>query len=247
MLNYLSKGIVALLLLLSVGLIVFARESSPSFAKCEVQQQTGSAAQRQPEDLSHLLHRFVAFRCTGQFVSDNNAAITAVATVLLTFVTVGLVWIGYLQIATSRRQLRAYLSIGHGNLVNFDDANPVVQVLIKNSGQSPAYSVEAWNAVLLHQLPLRVQLTQPPNAEIIRAYLGPGMSFHLGTNLTNFPEAARDAIRAGRQAVFVFGNVDYRDAFGKRHFMRWRMFFGEDSARRPDGSLSVCPEGNEAN
>jgi hypothetical protein len=147
---------------------------------------------------------------------------------------------------TAERQLRAYVFIDHASLVDFDGV-PTVQVLIKNAGQTPAYNVVAWNAVQLHRFPLAIELVRPDNVEITRCNSGPGMSFHLTTKLSELREAHRAAIRAGVQALYVFGRADYVDAFGRNRFLQWRLLYGEESARRPDGSLRVHSEGNDAN
>ena len=78
------------------------------------------------------------------WLDAHNAIITALATVLLAIITLGLVWSGVQQHKTTRAQLRAYLSVIIGTAVyqerdkNFRfEAKPA----IVNNGQTPAYNV----------------------------------------------------------------------------------------------------------
>jgi hypothetical protein len=68
---------------------------------------------------------------------------TAAATVLLTFITGGLVIVGYWQIRTIRAQLRAYVFVSAAKVTNVVEGNdiPQVHVYIKNYGQTPAYEL----------------------------------------------------------------------------------------------------------
>jgi hypothetical protein len=172
--------------------------------------------------------------------------IAAVAIVVGAFQFFALVATVFVMIRTSQRQLRAYVFNDHANLVDFDNV-PIAQILLKNAGQTPAYKVVAWNAVRLAPFPLNIELIGHPDAEINRCNLGPGMTFHLTTRLSQLPEPIKEAIREGTKALYVYGRADYVDAFGRRRFLQWRLFYGADSVRRRDGSLGVYPEGNDAN
>jgi hypothetical protein len=89
--------------------------------------------------------------CTGQFVIDDHDAITAIATALLTFVTAGLVWIGFQQFNTTRAQLRAYVLVEGASIVDGPTFPNVLvpvatgcvhsMVTIKNFGATPAFDV----------------------------------------------------------------------------------------------------------
>jgi hypothetical protein len=184
-----------------------------------------------------------------RFIDKSIDDPVATFTLFLAVATVLLVGVVLMQVRDARisseRQLRAYVFNDHASLVDFDDI-PTIQVLIKNAGQTPAFSVVAWNAVVLAQVPL-IKLERPAELTITRCNLGPGMSFHVTTRLDALPQTKRAAIRAGSEALYVHGRADYIDAFGANRFLTWRLLYGEDSARRPDGSLEVHAEGNEAN
>jgi hypothetical protein len=183
------------------------------------------------------------FSQTYEYIDLHNGAVTAVATVLLAGITFGLAYVARLQIITSRAQLRAYLAIDRATLINFD-STPTVQVLIKNAGQTPTHVV-AWNAVVTSRMPLDINRPRPPDADIIRSYLGPGMAFHMTTRLDPFEDHLRTQIRERRIVLQVFGRADYVDAFGKNRFLAWQLYYGLDTLHRPDGMLGVNADGNK--
>jgi len=88
----------------------------------------------------------VAYKdCLWRLANENNGTITAVATLLLTFVTGGLVWIGYRQITTSRAQLRAYVFVGEVKIIDPDGTEPQAQITLSNFGQTPAYNSDSFD------------------------------------------------------------------------------------------------------
>lgn len=64
---------------------------------------------------------------------------TALATIFLAFITVGLVILGFEQSKTSRAELRAYVKMSHTSPgFTFDAAGPVTQIEVRNNGRTPA-------------------------------------------------------------------------------------------------------------
>jgi len=84
---------------------------SSDFQACVGQNETNQSGKASDESLPIFSVAITYRDCFGRFANENNGAITALATVLLTFVTAGLVWVGYRQIITTRAQLRAYIAI----------------------------------------------------------------------------------------------------------------------------------------
>jgi hypothetical protein len=85
---------------------------SPSYRDCQAQPENQAAQNQlgkanQPSALPIRAKGF--FICEGVFANANGNAITAVATVLLMFVTGGLVRLGWIQLLTTRTQLRAQI------------------------------------------------------------------------------------------------------------------------------------------
>ncbi len=209
---------------------------SPAIVPTDQTKQTEEKAKADESDRAKK-------QAEGWTLSDKIAAGAIIAGMLQFFALVATVFV---MIRTAKRQLRAYVFNDHATLVDFDDV-PTIQVLIKNAGQTPAFSVVAWNAVRLSQVPLEIELGPPGEFTVTRCNLGPGMSFHLTTRLAALPQTKRAAIRAGTEALYVHGRADYIDAFGSKRVLTWRLLYGAESARRPDGSLEVHQNGNEAN
>jgi hypothetical protein len=149
---------------------------------------------------------------------------------LLVVVTVGLIVVGYLTIRkmrdTEERQLRAYVFADAGPLEK--GANNVWRYVInyRNSGQTPAYEFTQYTqagifdepapentfAIVLRQLGRNSKAPLPPNQrDTVSA-----------TNTFNVTPAEISDIRAGRKAFYVWGEIQYRDAFKRRRTVRFR-------------------------
>jgi len=113
-----------------------------------------------------------------KLLDDHNGAITAVFTALLTFVTDGLVWTGYVQIRTTRAQLRAYVLTSRTVVANVAQGVPEAQVTIKNFGQTPAYHVTTVNGFYVGTYPSAPNFIitdrEFANPSLSREVLGPG-------------------------------------------------------------------------
>jgi hypothetical protein len=80
----------------------------------------------------------------GQFLEAHAGAITGVATAILAIITWRIVSLGKDQSETTRKQLRAYLSIVIGQATYQDDARNIrfeAKPLLINNGETPAYNV----------------------------------------------------------------------------------------------------------
>ena len=256
-----TKLVLSLLLVLSLALAALARETAPSFQQCEKQYQTQGAGQQQIERLSFIFGRIFALRCTAEFVEKHNAAITAIATVLLTFVTGALVWAGYLQIRTTRVQLRAYVFIHSAKVAIQDDDTTAITaiVVIKNSGQTPARKLINVSGFAVSSYPIqtmpRLSISEAEFSEtrITRMDLGP-----ISTSVSTTPISTEQG-RATRAAktefisllsehkliAFVYGEIRYEDAFGRRQWTKYRLMTGGPLGFT-EGQLIGCDEGNEA-
>jgi hypothetical protein len=150
---------------------------------------------------------------------------------------------------TARQQLRAYLFVSRAEIVDLEMGMPIVQVDIKNTGQTPAYNVtHVWRCGSF-AYPLTEKLPLPLLGEPIAwAHLGPGAIVQThrtaekklgngtsGTELSNRP-----------LAFYVYGEIVYRDAFHKRRFTRY-VFFHDGLPRMGPGHLIAHARGNEAN
>jgi hypothetical protein len=182
-------------------------------------------------------------------VTDVAIAWFSLASVVVTFL---LIAVGVAQVTimrfTARRQLRAYVFI---ESVEFSDieigASPTVVIKVKNYGQTPAYDLGQWAAVGLDTFPVPQHPPGPlPNSDLPRRALGNGdvASLHPAPDRVPLNQADMAAIDAAQSAIWVVGEVRYRDVFRKRRYTRFRLFL--NSEKRMSG-FAAHHEGNKAN
>jgi hypothetical protein len=185
---------------------------------------------------------------------------TAFGTVLLVVVTALLAFIAYLQIKTTQRQLRAYVGVSSAKiLVRSKEAGmPEALVMIHNSGETPARNVINVSGFAVGPYPVK----EPLNLIISDQELGSTWTrMDLGSHGTSAslvpissdpayatPEAKAQFVTMlseGKLIAFVYGEIRYRDVFGKRRWTKYRLMAGGPVGYR-DGRLVGCQEGNEA-
>jgi hypothetical protein len=145
----LTWALIALVLVLGPFVGMF---SSKNFQYCSTHQGDYPTAQNDEHKTPAVFvpeasNVRIFWQCAGGFANDNGTAITALATVLLTIVTSGLVLIGYRQIKTTRAELRAYIFVEFSGIqdgatlpnapIPVAAGCPNSHVVIKNSGQTP--------------------------------------------------------------------------------------------------------------
>jgi len=148
----LIRQIAALFAALLVGLVVFlwVESDSSSFQNCVNQERTKTTSNQSGEQKNPaaVVVRSYA-RCTERFADQHNAFTTALATILLAVITLGLILGGIDQQRTTRAQSRAYMSVVGGQYrqggtrgLKFE-FRPVVL----NTGESPAYDVQVSSTI----------------------------------------------------------------------------------------------------
>lgn len=201
----------------------------------EGDQQTASDRPKQHKDEKGYVGRF--FR----FVKDYDHSIVAIGTLALVAVTfilaiaTGFLWKATRDLvkgaeATSERQLRAYLSFSKSSLENFGTAEPIKASLkVKNCGQTPAYEVRDWMQFTIQPFPY----DEIDSADFIptSSTLGPGDA---GNLIARMPKPLShmqfSGIISGDLAIYVSGEVRYRDAFGTERVSRYRGFYRGNQA-----------------
>jgi hypothetical protein len=177
-----------------------------------------------------------------------------VVTLLLFVATVGLVWETRVLVndarESSERQLRAYvLPTSRGQIDDFGIEKAIKATLeFKNSGQTPAYKLRIKMLISAGTFPLPKNLPPEPIDPKIRLILGPGTTYMTVAQMVrplNLEEM--NQIKAGIAAVYVFGEIDYWDAFDRHRCTRFRYFMGGNRAEMtvPSGTLTEYPEGND--
>ncbi len=198
---------------------------------------------------------------------DVFTGIIAIFTILL--VTAGFYQVFIARVAT-RKQLRAYVFIDTIDVVNIiapppetilppgswiyqSALGPLAFIAIKNSGQTPAYGVLNWGEICFREFPLtsvlpygdrnalsliRTKLAIPPGGKTIK-------NIRIPQPLSD-DEIAK--LRAGTHAIYVYGDIVYKDIFGKKRFTNFRYFInGITGFTHQANAMSGCEEGNEAN
>jgi hypothetical protein len=121
---------------------------------------------------------------------------------------------------TAERQLRAYVGFKSGGVFSTADNTRVgAWVKIKNFGVTPAYRVKGW--LKFARLPVDHypwDETQEPASEAI---IQPSGDFALTAALSN-SDTQQQAVLSGAYHYFVWGKVEYRDAFDKPRFFSFR-------------------------
>ncbi|HEY5239252.1 MAG TPA: hypothetical protein VIJ62_12785 [Rhizomicrobium sp.] len=162
--------------------------------------------------------------CEGTFADTNGSAITALATILLTVVTGGLIWLGWLQLITTRTQLRAQV-FPQNFLQWWVPDTPSAGLyswrfrpLWQNSGDTAAEEVllvvtcEVRNSILPAKYDFENALAgQIPTPGL----LPPKTTFGGGLAPAGFaitPQDIADA-QAGNKFIYLYGWVRYLDVF----------------------------------
>ncbi|EHK56930.1 hypothetical protein [Allomesorhizobium alhagi] len=143
---------------------------------------------------------------------------------------------------SSERQLRAYMYVGSSTISGLAAGNMEMKLVIMNTGQTPAYSVNI-SGNFVAGSPTTIDFEAQPTATKALGDIGPGQT----KTLKFSPEEPKPAdIRQGMQAgvwkLFVFGVISYRDAFDHDRTTKLRLEAPPIGAESAD--LVVCDEGN---
>jgi hypothetical protein len=144
------------------------------------------------------------------------------------------------------RQLRAYVFPEQANLIWQGAAKPTaVEVVIKNSGQTPAYRLSSAAAIIVSDYPLQTELHDPvlPDSHTVIPPAGNStVSVALQQPLSM---DQLKAIQKGTQAIYAIGLLAYTDAFGDCRMTRYRLFYtGSGAEPGSKIGLSYLDEGS---
>jgi hypothetical protein len=144
---------------------------------------------------------------------------------------------------TAERQLRAYVGVTSGNVtLELADHSPRLRAMLKmqNAGQTPAYKLGGLGGIKTGVVFEDAWLQQTtPFAQ--NSMLIPNAEFAYRLFLTEFT-----APTDGFDHTFVFGRIEYVDAFGKPRWTDFRFTVGGDLMAGP-AQLHRCENGNDAN
>jgi len=140
---------------------------------------------------------------------------------------------------TASRQLRAYICDVSGLATLVDG---MVVINLKNSGQTPAYNVEVYcDPPVIAQQNAR-PFDQSSKFAHVKTTIGAGSEFQLTRFVTQITASDLNSIQNGVCVLFVWGRVNYTDAFKKR-----RLFIFKCVGPAQNGlKLIPHPDGYEA-
>lgn len=237
--------------LFTLAIAAWGATYSPSFEKCVTDHQSQKRGD-EPVNLHQTVMTGasvpVLLRCEGTFVDENANTFTAVATVFLTLVTGGLVFVGYRQIQTSRQQLRAYVFI--------EDAlfqmNPgggeawYIHIAMKNFGSTPAYkaTIKAEHSVMAPiaddaLLPLGPQAKTYPTLAIAPGNC-PTVRIHCPELMAG--KASWALAAKSEKKAYVWGRIEYF-SFNQQRSTTFQMVCHFGAA----ANFTFCQNGNDAN
>lgn len=168
---------------------------------------------------------------------------TALFTALIFIVTLGL-WI--VAIRTARRQLRAYVTNLMDNHPQRTDAGYDITMGIHNYGETPAYKVHGWSqfkVITKDEWGTYKFAKAPWRIDAPRFTAFPDRSYAHGNDI-KLSTAEVGSICEGESRLYLWGEIRYRDTFGKRKWSRFRVYFHIENGA---GNWRYCDNGNEAN
>jgi hypothetical protein len=147
---------------------------------------------------------------------------------------------------TAERQLRAYVNVRGGKVLNVNTPDArVVQVAVQNFGQTPAHSVRFWLGVGLREVPLKSSLGVPPaSLPLASDVLAPGLPSTMEVSVPALSLWEEDQLQQGTGAIYAFGQVRYIDIFNQERITHIQLRCGGKNLDR--GLMSADVEGNSA-
>lgn len=230
--------------MLLVGLQFAQAEEIPessSAAPSEQLSQPPSAEEPKAEEAQQ--NPFAAF--WHWTTEDPVAAYTAMLTLFTGVLASGTFLLVKDGRAHSRHSLRAYIgaqqiTVIHG--VSGVGAVPRFGMNIVNNGQTPAYAVRAWQEIRCYPHPLTGPI-QDAAFDGHSRVLNPREFFGAIVTADNpITQAEWTSINDGTMRLYLYGRIEFRDAFGKNRWATHRTFFNVQ-----ENMMAAAPEGNEAN
>lgn len=168
---------------------------------------------------------------------NSGTPFVQVATIFLSVLAFAAVsYQGYVARDTEKRQLRAYIGVVPGDVVEFLAGKQVIKLLRKNYGATPAYEVgfstiNATIGLLTDPLTpnggcqyLEPQKTIDGYSSLFTMFPGVEMKYELTLN-NIFNEDQINAVKAGHAFFIYHGTVCYKDAFDVTHYTNYCFYY----------------------
>jgi hypothetical protein len=149
---------------------------------------------------------------------------------------------------TAHRELRAYVCVQVGSLINLYSPAPEAKIQIKNAGSTPAYHLSVIKTAEIvdakNETPLALGKIEKGASRIV---MGPGHEIAVFVPLPKkLTVADRNGLAQGRLAIKVGGRIEYRDIDGRLRRTNFNMFWGGRYGTHDDRILYPGPTGNDA-
>jgi hypothetical protein len=231
-------------------------QDKPNTQQRDSKASTSALPFASPEKANYESNRSTQDRPESAGISPTTIGVGTLIVYSLQFVALVATW--WLMMLNGRRQLRAYVTVKSGSLWEGTTLTPPqpartnvpgAALWIENGGQTPAYKVRSWIniAVIFKRDENNGALNVPRIPEEYSNTLGPGVGFSKSIWFDR-PLAANEItdIAAGARAIYVYGRVEYRDAFGKKRFTDFRLHYNGQFPPVPDAILFFGERGNDA-
>ena len=230
-----------------IGFLVWISLTSPKIYECVSTQYKNYHGDTFQENIASLYELLRGSRfCIGDFIDGNGEAVIALFTIILAIATI-LLWVVTQGILTDSRlttqqQLRAYVFIRDSMLEGFSSpSGPSFNITFTNSGKTPAWNLKiAMDAFILEH-----PSSQERHAGEFSDHgaLGPNGIYTMSATMPALTQEEIADVRAANKAIYVFGRVEFEDAFGNEQWLVFRIFFNRKTER---GSFFSAPTGNDA-
>jgi hypothetical protein len=179
------------------------------------------------------------FICRFASIDWTPEAVTAAGTIAIAFLTLVLavgtlfLWLATRRLVrgaekTAEMQLRAYVFASDIKVLQFF-AIPRIAAEFKNFGHTPCDEVTFSYNIKIAAFPITAVLNIERPFPI--APMAPGSSIHRDESFVITPEQ-RSEINGGNSAIYIFGRIEYRDAFkGQRHTNFRHIYTGDQLGR----------------
>lgn len=143
---------------------------------------------------------------------------------------------------TAKRQLRAYVTLNDAIVEWLSPQQFAVVISVINSGQTPAIGLRYASRVAVGGKPDHFEEMSKIEDNASTIDLGAGTDIKLRIpNPDPLPEDIVTAAKERRVPLYVWGEIRYRDVFGKTRRTHYRMELAESGDK-----LRMCSSGNES-
>jgi hypothetical protein len=155
----------------------------------------------------------------------------------------GQLWMMWKAGDTTKRQLRAYVFV-ESAIAHSTQSGGWVKVVIKNFGQTPAYRYTATLDTAIMD-PSTVPRFPRPGSGTPGGSLAPSATIKMTKEFPQFTVQDGIAVRQGTKILYVFGQIEYTDAFNTTRYTRYCHAWGGHYGSG-DGDIAYAEHGNEA-